>query len=69
MIELGMIAYNAYKISTGGVSAVNQQVLPDWNDLLPEVRKAWNAAAESIRAFCEQVLVDAIEASGEKSNG
>lgn len=56
MIELGMIAYNAYCESTGWVSAVSGESLPDWTEQSPEIRAAWNAAAEALRAHFNQAL-------------
>lgn len=36
-----MIAYTAYCESVGGVH-------PSWNDLTPEIRRAWEAAAQAV---------------------
>jgi hypothetical protein len=56
MTELGMIAYNAYCRSTGGVSAVTGAKLPDWNEQSPEIRTAWNVAADALQAHFNLAL-------------
>lgn len=48
MVELGMIAYNAYGESRGWV-VFNGDSMPTWDEQSPELREAWNAAAEAVR--------------------
>jgi len=50
MVSLGKLAYDAYCKSSGGVSLISGAKLPEWCDLKPEIKTAWEAAAESVRA-------------------
>jgi len=48
--ELGKLAYDAYRSTTGGHSAVTGDPLPEWQDLPSDaIRDAWIAAAEAVR--------------------
>jgi hypothetical protein len=49
VIELGRVAYEAYCEHTGGVSLVSGQKLPTWDILSPEIKAAWEAAANAVR--------------------
>lgn len=49
MVEWGNVAYDAYCRCSGGKSLVSGAKLPPWEGLNPEIRKAWEAAAEAIR--------------------
>lgn len=51
MVELGKIAYDAYCHTSGGLSLISGAKLPDWNDLIPEIKDAWRAAAEAVGKF------------------
>jgi hypothetical protein len=46
---LGRAAYLAYCAATDGRSAVTGDVLPPWDQLMPEVREAWRAAADGVQ--------------------
>lgn len=48
MIDLGKVAYEAYCESSGGKSLVSGATLPTWEDLKPEIRAAWDAAAQAV---------------------
>lgn len=50
MINFGKVAYDAYCKSTGGVSLVSGAKLPVWDELKPEIKSAWEAAADAVRA-------------------
>lgn len=47
--DLGAIAYNAYRDTTGGVSLVTGDPLPGWDELPDPIRNAWDAAANAVR--------------------
>lgn len=49
MVNFGKIAYEAYCRSSGGVSLVSGAKLPEWEVLAPEIKSAWEAAAEAVR--------------------
>jgi hypothetical protein len=46
--DLAKIAYEAYRASTGGVSAVSGAPLPEWEDQAQPIRDAWDAAAQAV---------------------
>lgn len=48
MKSLGMVAYEAYCESTGGVSLISGVKLPGWDGLSPEIQRAWNDAAAAV---------------------
>ena len=50
MIELGQVAYDAY-CNKRGWKSFNGDALPQWHDQGPDLRDAWNAAAEAVGAF------------------
>jgi hypothetical protein len=52
MKSIGQIAYEAYCQSTGGVSLVSGEKLPEWKVLRGEIKKAWDAAADAVRIRC-----------------
>ena len=45
---LAKIAYDAYCQSTGGVSLVSGDKLPEFGDLKQSIRDAWMAAAGAV---------------------
>ena len=47
-------AYDAYKISTGGKSAITGDPLPDFFDLPANVYNAWHSAAQAVMDICRQ---------------
>lgn len=53
MIELGQIAYEAYRSHTGGKSLATGQEIPTWENLAPVIQEAWRAAAEEVRAVID----------------
>lgn len=54
--ELAEAGYNAYRESTGGVSAITGDPLPDLKDTPASVQRAWRAAAGAIdQAITEEV--------------
>lgn len=58
MTTAGQIAYDAYKGSTGGRSAVSGDPLPEWSDQRPEIRAAWEAAGSAVANAERLVIVD-----------
>lgn len=46
--NLGRIAYEAYRDSTGGVSLVNGDQLPQWEDLTDGVKSGWKCAGLAV---------------------
>ena len=51
MVELGKVAYEAYCESSKGRSLISGQKLPDWYDLSPEIKEAWEKAAEAVVSY------------------
>ena len=49
VIELGKIAYNAYGDNRGWVT-FNGDAMPTWEEQTPELREAWDAAAQAVAA-------------------
>jgi len=47
--ELGQIAFEAYRISTEGLT-YDKKPIPTWNELTDAVRKAWMAAGYAVKA-------------------
>lgn len=52
MPSLGRIAYEAYLVSSGGVSLVSGAQLPEWEALDPRIKLTWIDAAEAVKAEC-----------------
>jgi hypothetical protein len=52
MKTLGVVAYEAYCQSSGGVSLISGAKLPEWSVLSVEIQKAWEAAAKAVAAQC-----------------
>lgn len=48
MVNYGQVAYEAYCGTTGWKSLVSGADLPQWEALKPEIRAAWEAAAEAV---------------------
>lgn len=48
MTELAKIAYDAYAESTGGVSAVTGDKLPEFENTSDAVQEAWIAAVDAV---------------------
>lgn len=46
---LGRAAYLAYCTATDGRSAITGDVLPPWDQLMPELREAWRAVADGVQ--------------------
>ncbi len=51
--DLAKIAYDAYCQSTGGVSLISGDKLPEFGSLKLEIQDAWYAAAEAVRRETE----------------
>lgn len=49
MIELGKVAYDAYGKARGWV-VFNGDPMPAWEEQSPELREAWDAAAQAVAA-------------------
>jgi len=43
MTDLGKVGYDAYRASR----ALNKVLLPQWQDLRPEIQESWHKAAEA----------------------
>lgn len=48
MKSMGHVAYDGYRNHTGGVSLISGQPIPEWNELKPEIKAAWEAAADAV---------------------
>ena len=47
---LGQIAYEGYAANSDWKSLASGADLPQWADTKPEIREAWEAAAEAVKA-------------------
>lgn len=47
----GQVAYEAYSVAVGGASAVTGTVLPSWDGQRPDIREAWEVAADAVRRY------------------
>lgn len=47
-----MIAYEAYVAAAGGVSLINGQPLPSWDEVPENIQVCWVAAAQAILERC-----------------
>lgn len=48
--SLGEVGYEAYRQSSGGKSLISGQDIPSFENLKPEIQKAWQAAGEAVAA-------------------
>lgn len=46
--ELGRTAYEAYYEYSQGMSLINGEVLPLWNELTDNIKFGWTAAAKAV---------------------
>ncbi len=46
--DYGRMAYDAYKHSVGGVSAVSGDRLPEFDNQSPVIQEAWRYAADTV---------------------
>lgn len=44
----GQIAYEGYCKASDGKSLISGAILPEWDELTPEIKGAWEAAAEAV---------------------
>jgi hypothetical protein len=51
--EFGKAAYEAYCESVGNISRYTNSTLPPWEEVLPAVRKGWEAAANAVLQYLE----------------
>ena len=59
---LGRVAYEAYSISSRGVSLVSGTTLPLWDHQSEEIRQAWCAAANAVQSSLPAIEdADAVE--------
>ena len=54
--EWGEIAYDAYREASGGKSLVSGAPIPQWDDMAPEIRAAWNEAGHAVKERCIFIL-------------
>ena len=52
MVSMAQIAYEAYRNHTGGKSLATGQNIPEWPDLAPVIKAAWEAAANAVVEHC-----------------
>lgn len=55
-MHFAKIAYDAYCKSTGGVSLISGDKLPDFDALKDEIKRAWLAAATAVEVEYEKVF-------------
>jgi len=49
-IDFAKVAYEAYRTDSGGKSLISDAQLPQYEQLSPEIKRAWAAAAEAVMA-------------------
>ena len=47
-VTLGKVAYEAYSAAAGGKSLVSGVPLPEWYQVDPIIRDAWNKTADAV---------------------
>ena len=47
-MDIGKESYDAYCLDVGGKSAVTGEAPPDWENLPPEIQRAWVASANAV---------------------
>jgi hypothetical protein len=52
LVTHGQVAYAAYAQATGGLNFMGHP-MPEWPDLPPGIRAAWEAAAAAVCGLCE----------------
>lgn len=62
---LGQIAYEAYCTSASWRSLVSGAPLPPWDEVRPDVKSAWDAAAHAV----EHVVMEEMAELGRLSKG
>jgi hypothetical protein len=50
-IDIGQVAYEGYKASTG--ATVDEDGWPSWDHLPPEAREHWRAAADAVTMWLD----------------
>lgn len=64
----GQVAYEAYCAATGWKSAVSGDQLPEWKDVRPAIKTAWEAAGDQVliratpasRVVCATIINEAV---------
>jgi hypothetical protein len=51
---LAQAAYEAYRQTVGGRSAITGDELPTWAQQRPDIREAWRAAADAVIMLASQ---------------
>ena len=54
MKTYGQIGYEAYRAHTGGKSLATGQEIPTWENLVPVIQAAWEAAGRAIADDIQQ---------------
>lgn len=52
MVDFGKVAYEAYCKSSGGVSLVSGDKLPEFENLSDSIKTAWRASAQAVLDLC-----------------
>lgn len=52
MMDLGRVAFEGYCTASGGLTHDGKPI-PTWENLTPEVRANWRAAADTVKMFLE----------------
>ena len=58
---LAKIAYDAYSKSTGGVSLISGDKLPEFDGLLDDIKQAWRAAATAVLEHDSADVTDVLD--------
>lgn len=61
-VTLGQIAYEAYGQARAW-KVFNGSPMPNWNEQHPELKDAWNVAAEAVGAHLIQLLEEQLDAN------
>lgn len=63
MINLGLLAYEAYKDSTKG-KTFDGRDMPEWADLGNKIQKAWEDAARAVQKYVKHSKSDPVRHMG-----
>jgi hypothetical protein len=50
----GQVAYEGYRVHSGGKSLVSGAPIPEWHELGEEIRAAWDASAKAVIDYIDR---------------
>lgn len=56
MTSHGQIAYDAYRLHSGGKNLISGQPISDWEELTPEIQAAWEASGAAVQSVASGAM-------------